>query len=44
MSINTGLEVFLDIFFVNKLAFLVSVRKRLKFTAIKYIPNSSEKE
>ena len=38
---NTGLEVSVDIVFVNNLAFLVSVSKRLKFTLIEYIPNRS---
>ena len=41
---NVGLEVSVDIMFFNKLDFLVSVSKRLKFTTIKYIPNRSEKE
>ena len=41
---NAVLEVSVDIMFINKMAFLMSVRKRLKFTKIEYIPNRSEKE
>ena len=44
LSMNAVLEVSVDIMFINKMAFLVSVRKRLKFTKIEYIPNRSEKE
>ena len=38
------MEVSVDVMFVNKLAFLVSLSKRLKFTAIRYIPNRLDKE
>ena len=41
---NTSLEVSVDVMFVKNLAFLVSVRKRLKFTMIKYTPNRSDKD
>ena len=41
--LGTGLKVLVDVIFVNKLYFLVSVSKRLKFTTIKYIPNRLEK-
>ena len=40
---ETGLEVPVNIMFVNKLAFLISVSRRIKFTTIEYIPNRSEK-
>ena len=33
-----------DIIFINMLAFLVSMSKRLKFTKIEYIPNELKKE
>ena len=39
LSMDTGLEVFVGVMFVNNLAFLVSVSRRLKFTTIDYIPN-----
>ena len=38
---NAGLGVLVDVIFVNKLAFLVSVSNDLKFTTIYYIPNRS---
>ena len=41
---NTNLEVPVDVMFVNKLHFLVSASKRLKFTTVEYTPNRSEKE
>ena len=41
---NTGLELSVDAIFINKLAFLVSVSKWLKFTKIEYIPNRLQKE
>ena len=44
LSMDTGLEVFIDVMFVNNLAFLVSVSRRLNFTKIEYIPNRSDKE
>ena len=44
LSMNAGLEVSVDVMFVNKLAFLVSVRKRPKSTTIEYIPNRLERE
>ena len=44
LSMITGLEVLVDIMFVDNLAFLVSVSKRLNFTTIEYIPNRSKKE
>ena len=44
MRMDTGLEVSVDIMFVNKLDFLISVSRRLKFTTIEYISNSPEKE
>ena len=44
LSMNMGLEVSVDVMFFNKLDFLVSVSKRLKFTTIEYIPNRVEKE
>ena len=34
LSMNTGLEVSINFMFINKLAFLVSVSKQLKFTTI----------
>jgi hypothetical protein len=34
-----AVEVAIDIMFVNKLPFLVSISKRLKFTTIEYIPD-----
>ena len=44
LSMDTGLEVSVDVMLVNKLEFLVSVSKQLKFTTIQYIPIRSEKE
>ena len=44
MSINTGLEVSVDVMFINKIALLVSVSKQLKFTRIEYTPNKSYKD
>ena len=44
LSMNTGLEVSVDVMLINKLDFLVSVSKQLKFTTIEYTPNMSEKE
>ena len=44
LGMNINLKVLVDVMFVNKLTFLVSVSKRLKFTKIEYIPNSLEKE
>ena len=44
LSMDTGLEVSVDVMFVNNMAFLVSVSKQLNFTTIDYIPNSPEKE
>ena len=44
LSMDTGLEVFVGVVFVNKLAFLVSVIRRLKLTTINYIPKSLEKK
>ena len=41
---NTGLDVSVDVMFINKLTFLVSVSKQLKFNTIEYIPNRSERE
>ena len=41
---NAGLEVPVYVMFINKLAFLASVRKRRRFTTIEYITNRSEKE
>ena len=41
---NACMEVSVDVVFVNKLNFMVSVIKRLKFTTIKYTPNRLEKE
>ena len=43
LSIDTVLEFSVKVMLVNKLAFLVSVSRRLKFTTIKYIPNTYEK-
>ena len=40
-SMNTCLEVLVDMMFINKVDFLVSVSKRLKFTTIVHIPNRS---
>ena len=34
LSMNTGLEVSINFMFINKLAFLVSVSKQLRFTTI----------
>ena len=39
LSMDTGLEVFVGVVFVNKLAFLVSVIRRLKLT-LRYVINS----
>ena len=44
LGINTKLEVLFYVIFFNKLPFLVSVSKRLKFTTIEYILNRLEKE
>ena len=44
LSMNTGLEVSINVMFINKLAFLVSVSKQLKFNTIEYIPKRPEKE
>ena len=44
LRMNTGLELSVDAIFINKLAFLVSVSKWLKFTKIEYIPNRLQKE
>ena len=44
LSMNAGLEVSVNVMFVNNMALLVSVIKRLKFTTIKYTPNRLEKE
>ena len=44
LRMNAGFEVSLNVIFVNKLAFLESVSKSLKFTMIEYIPNRLEKE
>ena len=44
LSMNAGLEVSVKVIFVNKLAFLASVSKSIKFTMIKYTPNRLEKE
>ena len=41
---NACMEVSVDVVFVNKLNFMVSVIKRLKFTTIEYTPNRSEEE
>ena len=38
------LEVSTDIMFTNKLPFLVSIRRRLKFTTIEYLSNKNEME
>ena len=44
LSMDMGLEVSVNFMFVNKLYFLVSVRKRLKFNTIEYIPTRLDKE
>ena len=44
LSMDTGLEVSVNVMFISKLAFLVSVSKRLKVTTIEYIHIRSEKE
>ena len=41
LGMNAALEVSVEVMFVNKLAFLVSVSRRLKFTTIEYIYNRS---
>ena len=43
LSMNMGLEVSVNVMFINKLDFLVSVSKRLKFTTIEYIPKRLER-
>ena len=43
LRVNKGLEVSADVIFINKLAFLVSVSKQLKFETIEYTPNRLEK-
>ena len=44
LSMETCLEVSVNIMFINKLIFLVGVSKQLKFTTIQYIPIRLEKE
>ena len=44
LRVNKGLEVSADVIFINKLAFLVSVSKQLKFETIEYTPNRLDKE
>ena len=44
LIMDTGLELSVDVMFINKLALLVSVSKQTKFTMIEYIPNRPEKE
>ena len=44
LAMNTDLEVSVDVMFVKKFPFLVSVMKRLKFMTIKYIANRMEKK
>ena len=43
LSMDTGLEVSVNIMFINNLAFLVIFSKILKLTTIEYIPNRLEK-
>ena len=43
VEINTNLEVSVDGMFVKRFLFLVSARKKLKFSTIEYIPKRSEK-
>ena len=44
LKMNNNLEVSVDLMDFNKMPFLVSVSKQLKFSTIEYIPNRSYKE